>query len=497
MCSATLSFTLTSSDNCSGEEISWTAEGATPSSGTGSLVDVVFPEGTTTVEVSVEDASGNTGTSCQFDVVVNDNEDPTISCPTEKLERDPNSGNCQYVVDGSEFDPLEFDDNCAGSTIENDYNNSSTLDGATFLSGNTEVIWTVTDASGNTATCSMTVEISGEGGDLNTYVIIAEKEAKLEKNNVVHSGGVGVTDDQGKANFKDHTFVTEDGTFAEAVKIDVDHTSVVTTQIPSAAVVTLPVFQDNNLSTNMSPDVNVPDNMTQTITGSIFRNIKVGKNATAHFTNQDIYAKKFETKDNATVTFAQCTKVRTIEVKLEKNLDVNPDEFNVWFFVEEKNVDINEGSNIHASIYALHDLHAHGKKDKPTSMTGLFIADKVEGNDNVSWYAGSQCGAGCEVMPRVAPEVHVSAKTIPQLEAIDLTAYPNPFNNEINIKLNHPESETMNVRIFDMTGRIVSQSLKVNAYDVFTTGNDLRPGMFFVEVTQGGNRKVVTVIKTE
>ncbi|HRZ75907.1 MAG TPA: HYR domain-containing protein, partial [Bacteroidales bacterium] len=46
-CFATLDYSLSSGDNCPGESIAWTATGANPASGTGSLVDVQFPKGST------------------------------------------------------------------------------------------------------------------------------------------------------------------------------------------------------------------------------------------------------------------------------------------------------------------------------------------------------------------------------------------------------------------------------------------------------------------
>ena len=68
---------------------------------------------------------------------------------------------CVYIVPGTGFDPT-FTDNCTGSTIENDYNNSASLQGASFQVGTTTVVWTVTDAAGNTAECSIEVVITDD-----------------------------------------------------------------------------------------------------------------------------------------------------------------------------------------------------------------------------------------------------------------------------------------------------------------------------------------------
>ena len=122
------------------------------------LAGAIFPNGTTTVIWTVTDATGNTAT-CSFTITVNDSEDPTISCVINQT-RDADPGVCTYTTQGTEFDPTAFNDNCPGSTVSNNYNSLSTLAGAIFPNGTTTVIWTVTDATGNTATCSFTITVN-------------------------------------------------------------------------------------------------------------------------------------------------------------------------------------------------------------------------------------------------------------------------------------------------------------------------------------------------
>ncbi len=139
-------------DNCTSATIS------NDLNGTATLDGEVLPIGDTTVTWTVDDGNGNT-VDCQVTITVEDNEDPTISCvsPDPIVSTDP--GVCEYTVQGAEFDPT-FSDNCTGATVTNNYTNTATLDGAVFPIGITFVVWTVTDGSGNTATCanSITVE---------------------------------------------------------------------------------------------------------------------------------------------------------------------------------------------------------------------------------------------------------------------------------------------------------------------------------------------------
>lgn len=116
-----------------------------------------FPVGTTTVTVVATDNNDNSST-CSFDVKVVDVVKPVITCITnpEPIILLPTDE--YYVVDGAEFDPTTFSDNCS-VTIKNSFNNQATLSGAQLPVGTHEITWTAEDASGNMSTCKFTVTI--------------------------------------------------------------------------------------------------------------------------------------------------------------------------------------------------------------------------------------------------------------------------------------------------------------------------------------------------
>jgi hypothetical protein len=137
-CSATVSFTVGASDNCPGVTVV-----ANPASGSS------FPVGTTTVNATATDASGNTA-MCSFTVTVTDTQNPTISCPANiTVNNDP--GQCSAVVNFT----VSAADNCPGVTVV-----SSPASGSAFPVGTTTVNSTATDAAGRTATCSFTVTVN-------------------------------------------------------------------------------------------------------------------------------------------------------------------------------------------------------------------------------------------------------------------------------------------------------------------------------------------------
>ncbi|MFN8396251.1 MAG: HYR domain-containing protein [Bacteroidia bacterium] len=142
-CSATFTYTApTGTDNCAGSTTTQTA---------GLASGATYPVGVTTNVFRVTDASGNTAT-CSFTVTVVDNQVPTITCPSN-ISVNNTTGQCSATAT---YTAPTGADNCAGSTTTQ---TSGLASGATFPVGVTTNVFRVTDASGNTATCSFTVTV--------------------------------------------------------------------------------------------------------------------------------------------------------------------------------------------------------------------------------------------------------------------------------------------------------------------------------------------------
>lgn len=134
--------TASASDNCPGL-------GAITRSGVPS--GNAFPVGATTVSYSVTDSHGNTSSANQVVTVV-DNTPPQITCQANIIaDYDPavNGAVVTYTA------PVGTD-NCASNTVRT----AGPASGSVFPSGNTTVTFTVTDASGNTASCSFKVTVA-------------------------------------------------------------------------------------------------------------------------------------------------------------------------------------------------------------------------------------------------------------------------------------------------------------------------------------------------
>lgn len=110
-----------------------------------------FPFGTTTNTFTLDD-----GSTCSFDVTVVDGTAPSIICPSD-ITANIIGNRCDTMV---VVDLPIVEDNCSTVTITNDIN---TMENASdiFVNGFTPVTYTATDATGNSNTCVVGINVVG------------------------------------------------------------------------------------------------------------------------------------------------------------------------------------------------------------------------------------------------------------------------------------------------------------------------------------------------
>ena len=134
------------SDNCPNITLSNTFTGTSDASGT-------YPAGTTSIDWLATDEGGNTA-SCTMNVSINDIEAPSIVCPAD-IRVNTDIGQCDASLN---VPAPTAADNCTLSSILNDFNNTSDASDL-YPSSNTSLVWTATDADGNTSSCAMAIEV--------------------------------------------------------------------------------------------------------------------------------------------------------------------------------------------------------------------------------------------------------------------------------------------------------------------------------------------------
>jgi len=115
-----------------------------------------YPVGLTTIHWVVTDTHGNTNT-CDQTITVTDDENPTITCPSD-INHTADAGMCSYAV--SPGVPTTTD-NCGVSGVIGTRSDALLLT-APYPVGITTIHWVVTDIHGNTNTCDQTITITDD-----------------------------------------------------------------------------------------------------------------------------------------------------------------------------------------------------------------------------------------------------------------------------------------------------------------------------------------------
>jgi hypothetical protein len=239
---------------------------------------------------------------------------------------------------------------------------------------------------------------------------------------------------------------------------------VVTVQDPTPAPVTFPPFEFNPYCTTQSTNVTVPDNATVTLSGSIYKNIMIGKNCTVTFTQEDIYGQNMYVKDNSRIKFADCTRIRLCKkLDLGKNVVFNPDTSEVIVYAKD-GIDVDAGSKVIADFYTLIGRLRVDKAttNAPTIMMGLFLANNIHANTNTHWYMNPDCDSECRLaLPppnakQEAPGMSETSNTLFTEPETLVKAYPNPFNNVLNIEFSLPGPSRAMLEIYSTSGQRIA-----------------------------------------
>ena len=78
----------------------------------------------------------------------------------------------------------------------------------------------------------------------------------------------------------------------------------------------------------------------------------------------------------------------------------------------------------------------------------------------------------------------------------ELRAYPNPSTSQFTVQIESSNrTEKIQVRVMDLSGRIVELLNNLSGSQTIRLGGNYRPGMYIVEMIQGDSRKQLKLIK--
>ena len=133
--------------------VTFSGDGATLTQTAGLPSGATFPAGITTNSFTVTDTNGNSS-ACSFTVKIYETELPMINCPGDMVLPTDSTG---VMTRSNVTFNVAFSDNCPGAILTQ---TAGLPSGATLSVGVITNRFTVTDASGNTNTCSFTITVS-------------------------------------------------------------------------------------------------------------------------------------------------------------------------------------------------------------------------------------------------------------------------------------------------------------------------------------------------
>jgi hypothetical protein len=81
------------------------------------------------------------------------------------------------------------------------------------------------------------------------------------------------------------------------------------------------------------------------------------------------------------------------------------------------------------------------------------------------------------------------------VDKLSVTAYPNPSASQFNLRLSSDKGEAITIRIVNGQGSVIETRTNIVAGQAVQLGAGYKPGMYYVEVMQGNNKKQLKLVK--
>jgi hypothetical protein len=533
---------LTATDNCSSVIVSYAITGATTRSGTGNNASGSFNNGVSTITWTVKDASGNTSIRS---TTVTVNALPAVTIAVSNAD-----AFCNKVT-------LTASSAAAGATYKWTSGSSifATTQQISLGQANGDGIYQVSVTVGGCTGAAASYNFQKQNL-VSSYTILAFDKVDLGNNNIVASGSVGVTSNSGEAEFGSNSSVSSPGSFVKAKHIDKNGSNIVISNpvYGAATGIVLPTMFLNTASTNNLPNKDVAQNNVSTVngnyknltlkkgsrttvTGNTFGTIRVEQGAQVTFTAgminiENLQVVKGPRYGYSYIRFAGDAKVLvSTSVSIGSQVYINPDNNNVTFYMGDKKSDeerftVNGGdTKVTANIYVPNgklkvtggysygnygngygdcdrdddEDRYYGQGSAYVSMTGLFVAEKIEGNGkNVIWNSFDCSSAPVPVLntiTRVNNAAKEATAAVTTEEELKVTVMPNPSTSYFTLKLESRYETPVNLRVMDSRGRVVDTRSKLGSNNTIQIGHHYAGGVYYAEMIQGGVKRTVQLIK--
>jgi hypothetical protein len=127
-----------------------------------------------------------------------------------------------------------------------------------------------------------------------------------------------------------------------------------------------------------------------------------------------------------------------------------------------------------------------------SNTPGPGFAEQAIGGGNIQVRTGSTAA----VSTMQAAEIGVALAETSDLK-FGLKAFPNPTASQFSVNLQSSNTaDKITLRVFDAHGRIIDVLSNLYAGQTVQIGSAYRPGIYFVEMLQGNNRKQLKLLKS-
>jgi hypothetical protein len=210
----------------------------------------------------------------------------------------------------------------------------------------------------------------------------------------------------------------------------------------------------------------------------------------------------------------------TYNTDLEKIESINNESWGVDYTIKDSNIDINNISLTSDTIIGVwekatigNNINMNGHQLTVIAGGSIELEDGVSLSPNISLEVGFPARCNIEVLPQTASEIHSfcnseaydnsfpkKGEILPTLPDLNVTVYPNPFKDKVQIDYSLEESETISIVLYDILGRVLqviinNEEIDGGEHTTYFDGSNLNSGVYLVEVKSKSLRRTMKLVK--
>ena len=121
---------------------------------------------------------------------------------------------------------------------------------------------------------------------------------------------------------------------------------------------------------------------------------------------------------------------------------------------------------------------------------GSIVIHEVKGN---AAKRSTSNGSSMDSIP--TNNISVVRNEKPEVDKLTVKVFPNPATYFFTFDIQSASNEKVNVKIFDITGKMIEQRIGVPVNGSIQLGSNYRPGFYIAEIIQGNERVKMRIIK--